>query len=80
MTILEILLKAGVAADRLVALLLRVKEELPDIGPEVDKILAALSAAVSAENLVALASALPAEIAAIAQGQLDPRRHPSDIA
>lgn len=80
MTILDIIQKAAGAAGALVALLNRVKDELPDLAPEVDKVLAGLNAAISAESLVSLASALPGEIANIAQGKIEPREHPSDAA
>jgi hypothetical protein len=80
MTLLDILLKAGGSAGLLVELFNKVKAKLPDLAPQIDQLLASLSVAVSQANLVALAAALPAEIAAIAQGKLDPRKHPSDIA
>jgi hypothetical protein len=80
MTLLDILLKAGAAGPALIDLLTKVKGLYPDLAPEVDKILSGLTDAVSPENLIALAEALPREIADIAQGHLDPRRHPSDIA
>jgi hypothetical protein len=80
MTFLDILLKAGLAADSLVELLKEVKEKLPDLAPLADKFLEALSMAVDPASLIALAEALPKELANIAQGKLDPRRHPSDVA
>jgi len=80
MTILDILQKAAGAAGALVAVLNRAKAALPDLAPEVDKIITELNTAISANNLVALAEALPKEIANIAQGKLDPRDHPSDAA
>jgi uncharacterized membrane protein len=80
MSIIDILLKAGVAAAELVKLLIRAKEIAPDLAAEVDKILAELAAAVEPTHLIALAEALPRELANISQGQIDPRRHPSDVA
>jgi len=80
MSILDILLKAGAAGPALVKLLEKVKAAVPDLAPEVDKILAELAAAIMPENLIKLAEALPRELAKIAQGQIDPRRHPSDVA
>lgn len=80
MSILDILKLAGTAGAGLVALLEKVKAELPDLAPEVDAWLAAIAKAVDAPNLVALAEALPKELANIGQGHLDPRRHPSDVA
>jgi len=80
MSILDILLKAGAAGPALVKLLEKVREAMPDLAPEIDKILVELAAAVSPENLVALAEALPRELANITQGQIDPRRHPNDVA
>jgi hypothetical protein len=80
MTLLDILLKAGLAAGLLVDVLNKAKQELPDLAPQIDDILVSLATAVSTENLVNIAAALPAEIANIAKGNLDPRQHPSDIA
>jgi hypothetical protein len=80
MSILEILVKAGAAGGKLVALLESLAAKYPDAAEEVNKILAELATVVAPDNLIALAEALPRELANIAQGQLDPRRHPSDVA
>lgn len=80
MTLLEVLTKAGGAAAELVDLLARIREKAPEVAEEISKILDALNQAILPENLVGLAESLPRELANIAQGQLDPRRHPSDIA
>ena len=80
MTILDILLKAGGAAAGLVGLLNHIKVKYPDSAIEIDKILAGLAQAVAPESLISLAESLPKELANIAQGKLDPRRHPSDLA
>lgn len=80
MSLLDILTKAGGAAAALVTLLGKVKDVAPDLGGEVDKILSELAGAVASDNLIALAEALPKELAGIAQGKLDPRQHPSDVA
>jgi hypothetical protein len=80
MTILDILLKAGGAAAGLVNLLNGIKVKYPDMAAEIDKVLDGLAQAVSPDNLISLAEALPKELANIAQGKLDPRRHPSDVA
>ena len=80
MSILDILVKAGGAAASLLNLLLKVKTQFPDLANEVDAIVSALNQAVDPNNLIALAEALPKELAHIAHGDLDPRRHPSDIA
>ena len=50
----------------------------PDVAPKAQELAGKLNAPVSQENLVKLASVLPAEIANIAQGKIDPRDHPSD--
>ncbi len=73
MTILDILTKAaGAPIGKLVSVLEAVKAKAPDLAGEIDDILAALNAAASTESLVARAQALPAEIANIAQGRIDP--------
>ena len=78
MTLLDLLKKAAFAGDDLVQFLNVIAQRYPDVAPKAQELVAALSAAVAAENLVALATALPGEIANIAQGKLDPRDHPSD--
>jgi hypothetical protein len=80
MSLLDILLKAGGAAASLVTLLGKVKEVAPDLAGEVDAILDKLAATVAPDNLIALAECLPKELANIAAGKLDPRRHSSDVA
>jgi hypothetical protein len=79
-SILDILVKAGGAAASLLSLLLKVKTQFPDLADEVDSIVEALNQVVDPANLIALAESLPKELANIAQGDLDPRRHPSDVA
>ena len=54
--------------------------EIADAAAEIDKILAALNESVGPDNLIALAESLPKELANIAQGKFDPRKHPSDVA
>lgn len=80
MSILDILMRAGASGVELIALLVKVKEFAPVLAGEVDKILAELSTAIEPDNLIALAEALPRELVNIAQGTIDPRRHPSDTA
>jgi hypothetical protein len=80
MSLLEILKRAGGAAAILVDGLARIREIAPDAAEEVDKILAALTAAVGSDNLIALAESLPKELANVAQGKIDPRKHASDVA
>lgn len=80
MTLIDILTKAGLAGDELLGFLGSVAEKFPDLAPKAQELAAKLATAIAADNLVALASALPAEIAQIAQGKLDPREHPSDAA
>jgi hypothetical protein len=79
-TILDILTKAGLSAAGIIALLHKASELAPDLAPEVNDLLAKLAAAVDQQSLVALAAALPAEIANIAKGNLDPKDHPGDLA
>ena len=78
MTVLDILVKASAAMAELKAILNAAKAAVPDLAGKVDPILALLDEPVSQANLVALAEALPAEIANIATGHLDPRFHPGD--
>lgn len=78
MTILDILTKAGVASGQVIALLRQLAESAPDLAEQIDDLIARLESAVAPDNLVALASALPAEILAIAHGEIHPASHPSD--
>lgn len=80
MSLLDVLMKAGGAAAEIVDLLCRIRERAPETAAEVGKVLDALNHAILPENIVSLAESLPRELANIAQGQLAPRRHPSDIA
>jgi len=80
MRILDVLEKAGLAVNPLRAVLGKVGDALPDLKDEADAILAKLDAPVALENLAALAVAVPAELAEIVKGKVDPREHPSDAA
>ena len=78
MTILEAIAKwAGVSAPKLVQLIEAGAAALPDLAPEAQAIIAKLGEAGTPANLANLASAVISEIPNIAQGNLDPRRHPS---
>ena len=78
MTLLQILQKAAGASLDLAAELKASAAAAPDVAPQVQALLAQLETATGAENLVALATALPGEIASIASGKLDPRTHAGD--
>ena len=78
MTLLDILAKLAGNTGSLVDLLKKIGQTSPDLKPIADQWLAALNQAASADNLVKLAAALPAEIANIFQGKLSPADHPSD--
>ena len=79
MMILDILKKAGAAGAAIIALLEKAASLSPDVlGPEISKVLSDEAGAVAVENLVALAEALPRELVAIGQAQIDPRPHASD--
>ena len=81
MTLSDILSKAaGVPIGSLIVLLRAGANALPDLRAEAEAIIAKLETAVAPSNLIALAEALPKEIANIARGQIDPRNHPSDAA
>ena len=76
MTLLDLLKKAAFAGDDLVQFLNVISQRYPDLAPKAQQLIGALSTALSTENVVAVASALPAEIANIAQGKLDPHHSP----
>lgn len=78
MTILQVLEKMTAGAAGLVELLKVTGSAAPDWKGQADKWIVDLTSAISSENLVALAAALPAEIANIAKGVINPLDHPSD--
>jgi hypothetical protein len=80
MTLLDILIKAGLAGSGLIALLRKAAEQAPDLAPAINKLIDDLLAVVSQDNLVRLATVLPREIADIFQGKIDPRDNPSNLA
>ena len=81
MTILDFLKKAaGEPFSKLVEILRAGAAAQPDLAPAAEWMIAKLNDAVPLSNLVALAEAIPRELAAIAQGKIDPRDHPSDAA
>ena len=81
MTVIQLLEKAaGLPADLLISLLRTLASAQPDFAASIEGIIAKLEAAVPVANLIAVAEALPKEIANIAQGKIDPRQHPSDAA
>lgn len=81
MTPIQLLeLAAGLPKGILVTLLRTLASAQPAFANQVEEIILKLEAAVPVANLVAVAEALPAEIANIASGKIDPRSHPSDAA
>lgn len=80
MTGLEILQAAKLAADKIKAFVESAIAANPDLAPAGESLLAELNAAITADGLVALAEKLPAQIANIGHGQLDPRDSPSNAA
>jgi hypothetical protein len=80
MTLLDILIKAGLAGSGLIALLRKAATQAPDLAPALNKLIDELLAVVDQDNLVKLATVLPQEIANIFQGKIDPKSHPSDLA
>lgn len=81
MTPIQLLEKAaGLPAGVLIALLRTLASAQPAFAAQVESIIAKIEAAIPLDNLVAVAEALPAELANIAQGKIDPRDHPSDAA
>lgn len=80
MTLLELISKAaGLAGPELLALLRKVAAELPDFAPLATKWITALESSLAQANLVALGKDVVQELGAIAQGNLDGRKHPSDV-
>lgn len=80
MTLLDILVKGAAAAAGLKSYLMELAAKYPDAAPKLNEYIALLDGAVAQDNLVALATALPGEIADIAAGRINPRRHPSSAA
>lgn len=80
MTGLEILQAAKIAADKIRAFVESAIAANPDLAPAGQQLLDELNAAIGADALVALAEKLPAQIANIAHGNLDPRDSPSNAA
>lgn len=82
MSIYQLLvLAAGAPAGALVELLNKIKTTAPDLADDAQKVLDLLAQGVALENLVTVASSLPAEIANIAQGRIEPGgRKPADLA
>lgn len=78
MTILDVLNKLSAGATDLVGFMEKVGEKAPDLKPIADSWIASLNEGIAPDNLVNLASVLPGEIAALAQGKVTPKDHPSD--
>jgi hypothetical protein len=78
MRILDILLKAGLNADRITKFLDAAKSRAPDLADEADGIQADLDAAVSPDNLTSLATDILVEVKNIRDGNIDGRKHRSD--
>ena len=80
MNIIDLLTKAGLAVGTLTDLLAKLKTLAPDLAPEVDAVAALLTTAIAPDNLSAVGAAVVIELKNIAQGKIDPRSHPSDVA
>lgn len=78
MTILELLKKASLAVNKLDSVLDRAAAAMPDLAPEIATLKAELDLSIAPENLAALASEIPQELLAIAQGHLSRARHAGD--
>ena len=78
MTILDILSNAGFATEAFIAFLRKLQQAAPDLAPTIEVKIAELNAAVSEQGIAALKEVLLVEIPNIAQGEIDPRDHPSD--
>lgn len=78
-TILEALARAaGLAPEKLLAVLNAGAEAVPDAADGVATLVAKISAPLSLENLAAVGAAVIGEIPNVLRGELDPRRHPAD--
>jgi hypothetical protein len=66
------------AADELDLFLDAAASARPELRPKVEEWRLRLRQSIDPINLAALAGALPAELAAIVRGNLNPREHPSD--
>lgn len=80
MTLLDVLIKGAAAAAGLRSYLVSIGTQYPDLAPKANEFVALLDSSVASSNLVAIAEALPSEIANISHGNIHPRRHPSDAA
>lgn len=78
MNLLDILTRASLAMGSVKVILQRIIADYPDTAAQLQPIVDGLDAPVSQANLVALAEALPREIANIASGNIDPRPHAGD--
>ncbi len=80
MSILDLISKAaGLAGPELLKLLQYVKDNAPDLAPEAEKAIQALSEAVGPTALGALGVAVVKELTEIGGGKFDGRHHPSDV-
>lgn len=79
MTLLEILVKAGGESKKLIDMLEWVKAEVPDLAGTASDILERLDAPLAPSNIANVAVATFPELVNIAQGKLDPRKHPGDV-
>jgi hypothetical protein len=77
-TILQLLEKAAGAGASLILLLEEIARKMPDLAPAAHEWIKLLNSAATQANLIALAEALPRELANIGQGIIQPKDHPSD--
>lgn len=79
MKLIDLLLKGGAKAADLVKMLEWVVANAPDLAPMAQKILADLELPVTPANLASVLTAAAPELANIAQGKIDSRKHPGDV-
>ena len=81
MSFLEVFAQwAGVAAPVLERIIRSGAANVPDSQADADTVLAKLNQAVTPEGLAAVVGALPAEVANVFRGLIEPEDHPSDLA
>lgn len=79
MTLLELLSQVtGISAEKLATMLEQVGDKVPDSKPVADAWLAKLQEAITPQTLLAMFTALPAELSEAARGHFASKDHPSD--
>lgn len=80
MKLIDLLIRAGMAGSKLIAVLEYIIANVPDLADEARTLIEKLNAAVPLENLLSIAAVIPVEVGNVLAGKIDPREHPSDAA